>query len=215
MSLAHTAQTLAAPRPPLALRGLTQAHGERLLFAELELLLQPGELLWVQGANGSGKTSLLRLICGLAQPWAGRVEGVEHAKGGLLYIGHLPGLKGSLSALENLQAAAALEGRPCDGAQARTALAAWGLAEQVDLRVDQLSQGQARRVALARLLLPEPPRLWVLDEPFAALDEASVRQLAQRLEAHAELGGTVVFTSHLAPPLQRAPRTLRFGALSN
>jgi heme exporter protein A len=193
--------------PSLILQRLSQSRGGRPLFEGIDLALHPGQLLWVQGANGSGKTSLLRLICGLARPRAGRVH-VEHD---LLYIGHKPGLKEVFSVIEQLLDSAALAGRPCSEADALAALAPVGLDEAAGLRLAQLSEGQRRRAALAQLWLPQVPPLWVLDEPLAALDTAMADRLAQRLDRHAGEGGSVVFTSHQPLPLKRAVHHLHLG----
>ncbi|MDR7294734.1 heme exporter protein A [Pelomonas aquatica] len=191
----------------LLLQQLAQSRGGRLLFEGLDLALHPGELLWVQGANGSGKTSLLRLICGLSGPRAGRV----HVEPELLYLGHNPGLKEVLTVIEQLCSSAALAGHPCSAAEALAALAPVGLRELAGQRLARLSAGQRRRAALARLWLPHVAPLWVLDEPVGALDAAMVDRLAQRLDRHAREGGSVVFTSHQPLPLKQPVRTLQVG----
>ena len=196
-----------AHSPALLLQQLGQSRGGRPLFEGVDLALHPGDLLWVQGRNGVGKTSLLRLICGLSAPIAGRV----HVEQELLYIAHKPGLKDQLSVLEQLRSSAALAGRACSEAEALAALEPVGLADDASLRQARLSEGQRRRAALARLWLPQPPRLWVLDEPLASLDAGMVDRLAQRLDRHAAEGGCAVFTSHQPLPLKRALRSLRLG----
>ncbi|HEY9106962.1 MAG TPA: heme ABC exporter ATP-binding protein CcmA [Roseateles sp.] len=193
--------------PTLILQRVGQSRGSRLLFEGVDVALHSGQSLWVQGANGSGKTSLLRLICGLAAPRTGRVH-VTHE---LLYIGHKPGLKDQLSVIEQLRSSAALAGHPCSEAEALAALAPVGLDEAAGLRHAQLSEGQRRRAALARLWLPQVPPLWVLDEPLAALDAAMADRLAQRLDRHVDEGGSAVFTSHQPLPLKRPVRTLALG----
>lgn len=195
-------------RPPaLLLQQLAQSRGGRPLFEGLDLALHAGDLLWVQGRNGAGKTSLLRLICGLSAPIAGRVQ-VEPE---LLYIAHKPGLKDHLSVLEQLRSSAALAGRAWSEAEALAALAPVGLVDAAELRQARLSEGQRRRAALAQLWLPQVPLLWVLDEPLASLDVAMVDRLAQRLDRHAGEGGCAVFTSHQPLPLRHAVRSLRLG----
>lgn len=205
----HLATAPIATTPALILQRVAQSRGGRPLFDGVDLALHPGQLLWVQGPNGSGKTSLLRVICGLSAPRAGRVH-VEHA---LLYVGHKPGLKDQLSVVEQLRSSAALAGRPCTEAEALAALAPVGLDEAGGLRLAQLSEGQRRRAALAQLWLPHAPPLWVLDEPLAALDAAMCDRLAQRLDRHAGDGGCAVYTSHQALPLKHTVRTLRLGRL--
>lgn len=195
-------------RPPvLVLQRVAQARGTRLLFEGIDVALHPGQLLWVQGANGSGKTSLLRLICGLATPHAGRV----HVASELFYLGHKPGLRDVLTVMEQLRSSAALAGRPCTEGEALAALAPVGLEKAAGLRIAQLSEGQRRRAALAQLWLPRVAPLWLLDEPLAALDTAMCDRLAQRLDWHADDGGSAVFTSHQPLPLKRAVRTLALG----
>ena len=206
MSLA-TVSPVFAISPVLLVRQLAQSRAGRMLFEGLDLALHPGELLWVRGANGSGKTSLLRLICGLSSPRAGRV----HVASEFLYLGHSPGLKDVLTVMEDLRSSSALAGHPCSDAEALAALAPVGLLEQAEQRLARLSAGQRRRAALARLWLPHAAPLWVLDEPVAALDAAMVDRLAQRLDRHAREGGSAVFTSHQPLPLQQAVRMLHVG----
>lgn len=206
MSLSAAAPELARP-PTLLLQQLGQSRGGRPLFEGLDLALHAGDLLWVQGRNGAGKTSLLRLICGLSAPVAGRV----HVARNLLYIAHRPGLKDHLTVMEQLRSSAALAGYGCSEAEALAALASVGLVEAAGQRQARLSEGQRRRAALAQLWLQQAPPLWVLDEPLAALDAAMVDRLAQRLDRHADEGGCAVFTSHQSLPLRRCARTLRLG----
>ncbi len=184
-------------------------RGDRRLFRGLSLQLQPGQLLRVEGANGAGKTSLLRLLAGLALPAAGEVRWQgrsirrqrEAFAQALLYLGHLGGLKDELTARENLQIDCALTGAPgIDAARIDAALAGWGLARQAALPLRVLSAGQRRRAALARLQLNTAP-LWVLDEPFNTLDVDAVAQLGQVIEQHLAGGGLAVVTSHMALPV--------------
>lgn len=174
----------------------------RMLFERLELRLVPGEMLQVAGPNGSGKTSLLRLLAGLMQPSAGEIrlngqplatQRAELART-LLWMGHAAGIKGLLTAEENLTWLCALH-QPAERAAIWQALEAVGLRGFEDVPCHTLSAGQQRRVALARLYLPGP-QLWVLDEPFTALDKDAVAQLEQHLAAHCEQGGLVVLTTH-------------------
>lgn len=174
----------------------------RLLFERLDLQLARGEMLQVAGPNGSGKTSLLRLLCGLMHPTAGEVrlnakplasQRSELARN-LLWIGHAAGIKGLLTAEENLRWLCALH-QPASHEAIWRALEAVGLRGFEDVPCHTLSAGQQRRVALARLYLDAPP-LWILDEPFTALDKQGVAQLEAHLAQHCEEGGLVVFTTH-------------------
>ncbi|MDN6872408.1 cytochrome c biogenesis heme-transporting ATPase CcmA [Pseudomonas citronellolis] len=174
----------------------------RMLFERLDLRLGAGEMLQVVGPNGSGKTSLLRLLCGLMQPTAGQVRlngrPLEEQRGelarNLLWIGHAAGIKGLLTAEENLAWLCALH-QPADKTAIWCALEAVGLRGFEDVPCHTLSAGQQRRVALARLYLEAPP-LWILDEPFTALDKQGVAQLEEHLARHCEDGGLVVLTTH-------------------
>ncbi len=174
----------------------------RLLFERLDLQIVKGEMLQIAGPNGSGKTSLLRLLSGLMQPTAGEVllqgKTLESQRGelarNLLWIGHAAGIKGLLSAEENLTWLCALH-QPASRDAIWQALDAVGLRGFEDVPCHTLSAGQQRRVGLARLYLSPPP-LWILDEPFTALDKGGVAQLERHLATHCEQGGMVVLTTH-------------------
>lgn len=193
---------MTAATPLLHATALTCERDGRLLFENLDLTLQAGDMLQVCGPNGSGKTSLLRLLCGLMQPTEGQVmlNGVAldrqrpELASLLLWIGHAPGLKELLTPLENLSWLDALQGsgEPADFDQA---LKTVGLSGFEDVPCHTLSAGQQRRVALARLYLPGPP-IWILDEPFTALDQQGISQLEACLAEHCERGGAVVLTTH-------------------
>ena len=166
-------------------------RGGRELFANLSFELQPGRLVQIEGANGAGKTSLLRILAGLSRyGFEGRVE--HH--GPLLYLGHQPAVKGLLTPRENIAWHVAGEGA-CTAAAIDAALGRVGLRGYEDVPSHNLSAGQQRRVSLARLYLSESP-LWLLDEPFTAIDVGGVAELEQRLLGHVRQGGCVVFTSH-------------------
>jgi heme exporter protein A len=182
---------------------LVGVRGERLLFEKLSFKLNNGSVLYLQGANGSGKTTLLRTICGLSKPYEGNINwcgenintlAEEYFKH-VLYIGHLPGIKEDLTALENLQFSLSLSGVDVSIDKASEALKSLGLAKGLNLPTRMLSQGQKRRVALARLWLQELP-LWILDEPFTALDVDAAQLLKQKIEMFANDGGMVVMTTH-------------------
>jgi heme exporter protein A len=188
----------------LEARGLECVRGERTLFTALDLDVREGELLRVGGANGAGKTSLLRILCGLSAPergevrWRGRGIGTlrEEFWRELVYIGHAPALKDDLTAAENLLIACTLAGNKVDEDQAHRALGEVGLRGCECLPARSLSQGQRRRVALARLALSERSPLWILDEPFTALDAAAVDTLRGVLERQLGRGAMVVYTTH-------------------
>ena len=180
-------------------------RGGRTLFRGLSFELRAGELLRVAGANGSGKTSLLRILCGLLAPQAGEVRWngapiqrlrEEYARH-IVYLGHAPAVKDDLSAGENLSIACRLAGMPVPGDAIRDALARFGLAGAA--LVKKLSQGQRRRAALARLWLSASVPLWLLDEPFTALDTAGVAMLRGIIEGHTGRGGAVVYSTHQDP----------------
>ena len=213
----------------LEARNLACMKGERLLFRNLNLHIQAGGLLRVMGPNGAGKTSLLRILCSLAVPEAGQVlwNGQDiHARAGrevfapsVLYLGHAPMIHGLLTPLENLQLLCAADAQPADADICAAALRAMGLEAALALPCRVLSAGQRRRVALARLhasraacgqnALARP--LWVLDEPFTALDVASVEQLAQTITAHCAAGGMAIFVSHQEAPFGLPAQTLTLG----
>ena len=188
----------------LEVSALACTRGDRTLFRGVSFKLAAGGLLHVAGANGSGKTSLLRLLCGLGTPEAGEVrwrgERIralrETYAQEMVYMGHDYALKEDLSAIENLQVACMLAGNPATNDEARQALAAFGLAACEHLPVRALSQGQKRRSALARLELSIRVPLWILDEPFSALDVDAVRYLEQLILTYMDGGGSVIFTTH-------------------
>jgi heme exporter protein A len=199
----------------LQARQLGCVRGTRRLFSSVDVDLRAGAALRVAGPNGSGKSSLLRILCGLADPhtgsvsWQGRAIRSAHAN--LVYLGHAPAIKDDLTALENLVAGATLAGAPVDMPAALAALADAGLRDLAGRACGLLSEGQRKRVALARLQLAQDRRLWVLDEPFSALDGAASAALAATIDAHLARGGLLVYTTHqdFAP---RASRTLTLGA---
>lgn len=180
------------------------SRGERRLFSDLNVKVERGSLLAVVGENGSGKTSLLRIFSSLLPPDQGSVlwegEDIQQLKelyaGQLTYIGHLNGIKDDLTPLENVTSSMLLAGEPCSNDRAREALEAIGLKRPTHhLPSRVLSQGQKRRVALARLWLSTRP-LWLLDEPFTSLDRAATNVVTQRLHTHLERGGLAVVVTH-------------------
>jgi heme exporter protein A len=200
---AHISLTSSSASQMLEARALTCVRGDKKLFSDLSLRVGSGECLHVRGENGVGKTSLLRLLTGLSKPEAGQVlwndqsisadPNIFHRE--LLFLGHRDALKEDLSALENLQMYAALDDvqLPLDGALA--ALVRFGLRGRENLPVHCLSAGQKRRVLMARMLI-RGARLWILDEPFNALDVHAVTELQGLIAEHTATGGLVVLTSH-------------------
>lgn len=183
--------------PLLAVQELCLERGGRELFRGLAFEVMPGQLLQVEGANGAGKTSLLRILCGLSRyGFSGSVE--RHCA--LLYLGHHSAVKALLTPRENLAWHVAGACTHSD-AQIEDALARVGLYGYEDVPSHALSAGQHRRVNLARLYLSQSP-LWLLDEPFTAIDREGVAELQQLLVVHVQRGGAVVLTSH--QPLQVA-----------
>lgn len=187
----------------LEVSNLKCVRGERPLFDGVGFRLESGKLLYLRGANGAGKTSLLRILCGLSPAESGQIRwnGVaidelgEAYRQDLFYLGHHNALQEALTVNENLAFYAALAGTIPSEADTANALARLGLRGCQTRLVRHLSQGQKRRVALSRLMLNRA-RLWVLDEPFVALDQAAIQLLADLVAAHLNKGGLAVLTSH-------------------
>jgi heme exporter protein A len=192
----------------LEVTDLACQRGERRLFVGLSFAVPQRTLLHVRGRNGSGKTTLLRALCGLLRQDAGAIRWrgedirdlAEDYNRDLLYFGHLNGIKAELTGLENLRVAATLDQDPVADRDIIDALARIGLAGFEDLPTRMLSQGQKKRVALARLILSRAP-LWVLDEPFTALDSDAVELLQALIGEQVAKGGSVVLTTHQEVPL--------------
>lgn len=190
---------------------------ERYLFRHLAFQANAGDLVQVVGPNGSGKTSLLRVVVGLLRAEEGTIEWGEDASSlslphSLLYLGHETGVNYALTALENLRWYFGLNGSKAhslsEGEEPEMtdevlihALNSVGLLGYADVICHEMSAGQRRRVALARLFVSAAP-IWILDEPFTAIDIAGVARLEQQLQAHCSRGGIVLFTTHQASSLQ-------------
>jgi len=187
----------------LEANGLSCVRGRYQVFVDVSFSLPAGALLRVRGSNGSGKTSLLRVLAGLGHAetgtlsWRGKpvAELAEEYHRDLVYLGHAPAVKDELTAYENLTLGARLAGDVTDRRTALAALADVGLGGRAHLPVKVLSQGQKRRIGLARLALTKKP-LWVMDEPFTALDVAATARLRGMIEAHLARGGLAVLTTH-------------------
>ncbi len=203
----------------LEVTGLECVRGERRLFAGVGFRLGGGELLLLQGHNGSGKTSVLRMLCGLSPVaageirWRGELIGRlgEAYRRELCYLGHHNAIKDELSPLENLLTAARLADETLDEGEALDALDKVGLASRAELACRYLSQGQKRRVALARLCF-DTRALWVLDEPYVALDPAAIERVAGLIGDHLQRGGLALLTTHQPVSVAAASvRELRLG----
>ncbi len=195
----QTASTHAAPDAAIVVRELQCRRGERVLFAPTSFVVAAGAIVWLRGANGQGKTTLLRTLAGLSAPDAGAIE--RSATRPPLYLAHANALKDDLTVAESLRFLLQLGGAVVDAATIDGALERLGVASRRNAFVRTLSQGQRRRVALARLAAEREPLPWLLDEPFDALDTSGVAIVAELVAEHARRGGSVVLTSHLPVPI--------------
>lgn len=200
--------------PRLELVQLGCARGGQALFEGVSLRLDAGQWLKVTGANGTGKTSLLRVLGGLLAPsqgqalWRGSSVTAQRERLGQerLWLGHAPALKDELSAVENLEADCALAGQPITRSRALATLDELGLRDAEAYRpVRRLSQGQRRRCALARLPLARQRPLWVLDEPYTSLDHDACDWLSRQVQGHVRAGGVLVITSHQLSAIDALP----------
>jgi heme exporter protein A len=201
--------------PPLAAIDLACRRGNRRLFAGVNFTVDAGRATWLRGRNGRGKTSLLRLAAGLSVPEAGRITWggvpVREAEGmaqRLIYIAHASALKDDLSVTESLRFLALLHGREASAAALHSALDRIGMGARRDALVRTLSQGQRRRATLARLALERKATLWILDEPYDALDSDGIDAINGLLNEHLARGGSVLLTSHQAAGNSAPPMTV-------
>lgn len=191
----------------LQLEQLACQRGDHVLFSGLSLIWQSGDFVQIEGHNGIGKTSLLRIVAGLSQPLAGKVrwnnEQISKCReeyyDNLLYLGHQAGVKPELTAWENLRFYQKISQCKQGDDALWDVLETVGLFGREDIAAAQLSAGQQKRIALARLWLSNAP-LWILDEPFNAIDKNGVQVLTKLFERHAEQGGIVILTSHQDVP---------------
>jgi len=187
--------------PLLLANKLTCIRENRILFDELSFDVNAGDLIQIEGANGAGKTSLLRILAGLSLPYEGKVlygqapinQCREEYYQDLTFIGHLAGVKSEISAFENLSFNLTIQGDQLDNMS--NAMGAVNLTGFEDVSASNLSAGQNRRIALARLW-QSTSRIWILDEPFTAIDKAGVVALEQLFMKHVNQGGAIIFTSH-------------------
>jgi len=190
-------------KPLISTTNLTCIREERLLFDQLELAIFSSDIVQIEGPNGSGKTSLLRILAGLSQPYEGDVlyrgQLIDNCKEefhqNLLYLGHLSGVKGAMSAQENLRFNLALHGINNNDSETKSILSQVNLTGFEDSLASHLSAGQHRRISLARLY-KSTAQIWILDEPFTAIDKQGVHALEQLFKAHTAKGGCIILTTH-------------------
>ncbi len=198
------------PSSALQAHGLSCIRGEKTLFADISFQVSSGECLHVRGENGVGKTSLLRLLTGLSKAESGEVfwngqsifSDASSYHRQLLFLGHRDALKEELTALENLQMYAMIDDVNLSAHKALAALWRFGLRGRENLPVHYLSAGQKRRVLMARMLTRQAS-LWILDEPFNALDINAVKELEHLIASHLDCGGMLILTSHQAIELPK------------
>jgi heme exporter protein A len=208
LSTLQTHSSSRSTTPHLAVRGLACQRGSRRLFEDVDLDVHAGEVVWVRGQNGRGKTSLLRLVAGIATSQEGHIRfaDTQHdispatptqtPPGRPVFIGHANALKDDLTVTEALAFLLRIHAQKSDEPTVVAALLRWDMLAQRDALVRTLSQGQRRRTALSRLAVHRAPALWVLDEPFDALDSGGIDRLNEQLVEHVQRGGSVLITGH-------------------
>lgn len=193
--------------PLLIASNLSCVKGERVLFEKLSFSLSSGEVVYLQGENGSGKSSLLQILSGLARPNEGKLiykgqplDTNQHQLAqDLVYVSHKSSINGALTAVENIQFWTNLQGIQVAQNDIDNVLMSLGLAGLEDIPISQLSAGQQRRVALAKLWFKADAKIWILDEPYTALDFRAIETLNGRINDFVKNEGAVVLTSHQAP----------------
>lgn len=184
----------------LYLENIHCERNDRVLFTGLSLSIGSGDLIRIGGKNGTGKTTLLRILSGLNDVYDGRLVLKSHRiQAECLFLGHQPGIKLSLTPMENLRWWQALYGQS-NQRHLMESLNQVGIAHEAYTPCSQLSAGQCQRVALARLWLSRS-ELWLLDEPFTALDSDAVRVVSEKIITHVKQKGTVIFTTHQIPEI--------------
>ena len=204
----------------LEIQSLECVRDDRQLFGDLSFSLSEAEVLQIEGPNGSGKTSLLRIVCGLRQPEAGQVlwhgESISSNRddyyANMVYIGHLPCIKGDLTVMENVRSLLDTRSLTVTNATIEDALAKVGLVSYEDVPGKALSSGQRRRILLAFVEL-SGAKLWILDEPLTALDVQGVALMESMILEHRQAGGSIVFTTHHGMQLDCEMRSVRLGHL--
>lgn len=204
----------------LEIQTLECVRDDRLLFSDLSFAVADAEVLQIEGPNGSGKTSLLRIICGLRLPEAGQVmwqgESIsanrEDYYANMVYIGHLPCIKADLTVMENVRSLLDTRSLTLSNVVIEAALAKVGLASYEDVQGKALSSGQRRRILLAFIELAGA-KLWILDEPLTALDVQGVDLMESMILEHRAAGGSVVFTTHHGMQLDCEMRSVQLGRI--
>ncbi len=204
----------------LEIQTLECVRDDRLLFSDLSFAVADAEVLQIEGPNGSGKTSLLRIICGLRLPEAGQVlwqgksisSNREDYYANMVYIGHLPCIKADLTVMENVRSLLDTRSLTLSNVVIEAALAKVGLASYEDVQGKALSSGQRRRILLAFIELARA-KLWILDEPLTALDVQGVDLMESMILEHREAGGSVVFTTHHGMQLDCEMRSVQLGRI--
>ena len=202
----------------LVVTGLACRRGERVLFRDFDLDLKPGELVWLRAANGYGKTTLLRVLVGLAKPEAGTIAWNPDVpfpeRRPLLYLAHANAVKDDLTVAESVRTLVALHELSASEAAITDAIRRFGLHTRRNALIRTLSQGQRRRVALTRLCLSDPQSTWILDEPYDALDADGARLVSGLLAEHAARRGNALFTTHVPPAIEGGdPRIVQLDAM--